>query len=302
MNSQSVLQALEQPSRLTEYAMEDLLALVREYPYSTNLRLLVLLKAKQTHDPEFEHYLNRFAAATFDRAHLFNLLEAIEKREEEKGEVLELLELEELELAGFGDPFEELPSRLNELSLPETGPAPLSDPAPVGAPPPTDTPATPLPETEEVTPAPEQHPSGYDWSELADAFYELIPVDEQPVTEPTLPVEVTPPPVAARPLPAAEARPEDPTRFARLVSARRREVPLQVRLRKLRRPRQSPTTTTAGNSTVDHGAVVSETLAALLVRQGQLQHAIKMYRRLILLYPEKKPIFVGLIKDLKEKL
>ena len=58
----------------------------------------------------------------------------------------------------------------------------------------------------------------------------------------------------------------------------------------------------ARRSLVAHDAVASETLAQLLVRQGQYQHASKMYRRLILLYPEKKTIFAGLIKDLKEKL
>ncbi len=294
MNPQSVLRALEKPSLLAEYSMEELLVLVGEFPYSTNLRLLVLLKAKQTHDPEFEQHLNRFAAATFDRPHLFNLLEAMDKREEDKGEVLELLELEELELAGFGDSFEELPSRLNELSLPDTGPDVVPATVPQAAP----RAVTPPAPREVEAPA---VPVRDDWSVLADAFYELIPVHEPAVGE----VDVQP--VVAPPIPngvspvSTEARPEDPIRFSRVVAARRREISLQERLLKLRRERRPPAAV-EGNSTVDHGAVVSETLAALLVRQGQLQHAIKMYRRLILLYPEKKPIFADLIKELKEKL
>jgi len=58
----------------------------------------------------------------------------------------------------------------------------------------------------------------------------------------------------------------------------------------------------ARRSLMAQGEVASETLAKLLVRQGQYQHAIKMYQRLILLYPEKKTTFAGLIKELKEKL
>jgi hypothetical protein len=47
--------------------------------------------------------------------------------------------------------------------------------------------------------------------------------------------------------------------------------------------------------------VASETLAALLARQGHLDQAITMYQRLILLIPEKKSIFAGQIAKLKSK-
>ncbi len=292
MNAQAVLQVLEQPSRLAEYEMEELLGLVRRYPYATNLRLLVLLKAKQARDPDFEHYLNRFAAATFDRAHLYNVLEALEKREEERGEVLELLELDELELADFGPLFEELPSRMNELSLPDTeaSPGTMSPPPPV--PKHADVASNPLPLSTASPTESLASPATSEWPTLADAFFELIPEPD------LLPERVD---ESAGSQQGEELRPEDPEQFAEVVAARRPRLPLEVRLRKLRRRGRAAGAGTA-NSTVDHGAVVSETLAALLVRQGQLQHAIKMYRRLVLLYPDKKPIFAALIKDLKEKL
>ena len=58
----------------------------------------------------------------------------------------------------------------------------------------------------------------------------------------------------------------------------------------------------ARRSIARHRGVASETLAKLLVGQGQYQRAIKMYEELSLAHPEKKPIFAPLIKELKEKL
>lgn len=47
--------------------------------------------------------------------------------------------------------------------------------------------------------------------------------------------------------------------------------------------------------------VASETLAALLARQGHIDQALDMYQRLMLLVPEKKSIFAGQIAKLKRK-
>ncbi|THH39303.1 hypothetical protein [Neolewinella litorea] len=270
---QSLLQYIERPSLLSEITSEKILDLIARYPYSTNLRLLLLLKARQEKDPDYEKYLNRFASATFDRTHLYNLLAALDLREEERGEVLELLELEELELAPLENIFnEELPSRLNELPNPSAA-GTVNDPdeeLPPLMPPISRTRATFAP------PVPR---SGIgEWVDLASAYSQLLPVF----------VRV--------------ARPEDPAVFQELINGRSRSANLSDRLRKLRRRQQSATPRKSSADTGDGGVVVSETLAALLVRQEQYQSAIKMYRRLILLYPEKKPIFAGLIEKLKEKL
>ena len=95
----SVLQYLEQPSLLSEVTLDEVLSLADRFPYATTLHLLVLLKARQINSPDFEKYLNRFAASTFDRAHLYNFLATLERQDADGGEVLELLQLEDLELA-----------------------------------------------------------------------------------------------------------------------------------------------------------------------------------------------------------
>ena len=264
----SVLQYLEQPSLLSEVTLDEVLSLADRFPYATTLHLLVLLKARQINSPDFEKYLNRFAASTFDRAHLYNFLATLERQDADGGEVLELLQLEDLELAPLAaEPFgeEALPSRLNELHEPT--PVRPTESRNAARPEPPDAP--------EEAAAP-SYPAAADadrWVANAAAYYTLLPRAVRRI------------------------RPEDPDSFA---SAGHRREPLASRLQRLRHrpPAPAPAHTPAATADV----VVSETLAALLVRQGQYQSALRMYERLSLLYPEKKPIFAGLINELKGKL
>ncbi len=273
---QSILKYLEQPSLLSEVPLDELVRLVEQYPYSTNLRLLVLLKAKIVNSSAYENYLNEFSASTFDRAHLYHLVRALESGEEERGEVLELLELEELELAPLpaANLDEPLPSRMNELP-PPGDPVPLvlspDEPEPDDPDPETDMPPTPRP-----TPA-RPGPSLGGWVDSATAFSYLISSG------------------------VGEGQPEDPDSFSAVLRHRRAAPPLHDRLLQLRR-HSAPSLRAPAPTTNGEGVVVSETLAGLLVRQGQYQSAIRMYQRLGLLYPDKKPIFAGLIQELKEKL
>ncbi|PPK87548.1 hypothetical protein CLV84_0491 [Neolewinella xylanilytica] len=256
---------------LAEVSLDELLAQLASYPYSTNLRLLVLLKAKQSNHPDFEAHLSAFASSTFDRSQLYHLLTALEQREESSSDVLELIELEELELSPLESSFnEEIPSRLNELPEPqtETNRFPVTEIKPIFLEPFDEEPLFP-----EVSPGVARTAR---WVRLAEAYTSLFPsMFKSP-------------------------RPEDPAHF--LTELRYQpQTTLNERLRKLRHLTVHRPDSTKGNGLEDV-AVVSETLAALLVRQEQYQSAIQMYRRLTLLYPEKKPIFAGLIKELKEKL
>ena len=269
----SVLQFIEQPALLAEVSLDDLLGELGQYPYSTNLRLLVLLKARQTDHPDFESYLNSFASSTFDRSQLYHLLTALEQQQQDhSGEILELLELDELELAPLEHSFnEELPSRLNEL------PDPQDDV--VRLPPVERKPIAPEPPDEDfhLSTVPPAAARTARWVRLAEAYTGLFP-------------HMFP-----------SSRPEDPSRFTAVQQRQHAPLTLSERLQRLRR-RSGARSHVPRENSLGEVAVVSETLAALLVRQEQYHSAIQMYRRLILLYPEKKPIFAGLIQELKEKL
>jgi hypothetical protein len=58
----------------------------------------------------------------------------------------------------------------------------------------------------------------------------------------------------------------------------------------------------ARKSLEDEGQVTSETLARLLISQGKIQKAIKIYQQLLLNIPEKSGYFAAQIKDLKKKI
>lgn len=286
MDRHTLLDYLRQPARLSEISLEELLRLTERYPYVTDLSLLLVLKAKQDNDEHYDRYLSRLAAATFDRPHLFDLLQEVEQpTEEEGGEVLELMELEDLELAPLPDPFEELPSRLNESNAPPPAhvswppdPAPeaevsiLSDKKDTGQEP------DKVSQADNVA-APPPPVNSDDWVDLAVAYYAAVIVGPQGIT-------------------GRQVEPEDPQRFAHLDVLSSVRNDLTERLLALRR--RPPDHTRTGATTPP--AMVSETLAELLVRQGQYEHALRVYRRLMLLYPEKKTIFAGLIEELKEKL
>jgi hypothetical protein len=57
----------------------------------------------------------------------------------------------------------------------------------------------------------------------------------------------------------------------------------------------------ARQSVIDNETIVSETLAKLLVKQGHVAKAVKVYEKLRLVFPEKSLYFAGLIEKLKQE-
>jgi hypothetical protein len=57
----------------------------------------------------------------------------------------------------------------------------------------------------------------------------------------------------------------------------------------------------ARQSAVDNETIVSETLAAIFLRQGHKEKAIKVYEKLSLVFPEKSAYFADLIKKIKSE-
>ena len=265
MDAHDFIRYLEQPELLASTSFTELERLTEEYPYFPNLHLLILLKARREQHPKSAQYLSQFAAATFDRPHLYNLLHRLDQQAEDVGDVLELIALEELELIPLAaSTTEELPSRLNETAVTPTSPT-----VPAPAAPQRKQPAMPPPPRRYVH-----------WVATAAAFTELLPTR----------VEAT----RQRP---QSAGPQDLTHFAPIVSRYRKTAPLHTRLERLR---WQPAAGTAALESRPGQPVVSETLADLLVRQEQYGHAIRMYERLQLRYPEKKAIFAARIQELKE--
>lgn len=288
MDRQTFLESINQPQSLASVPLAELQALALDYPYSPNLRLMILFKSILEGHPEEDAYLSRCSAAMFDRAHLYDLVQEI-RAIAENDEVLELRDLEELALP-------EIPpvSTASALKMEVPTPAPEVKPA---EPPgfyeertPVASEATEIPTELPATGGASLHPAS--WAALAASFYEALPNFSVEQTEHF-----------------EELRPERPERF--LTNQRAAGVPANLadRLKRLRTIKQQQpvsaeekVTAIARQSVTTHGAVASETLAKLLVQQGQYQNALKMYQRLMLLYPEKKTIFAGLINELKEKL
>jgi len=300
MNSKDFQHLLEHPRVLYDLPQASLQQLAMDYPYSPNLRLLLLLKAHLEGHPDEADYLNLCAAAAFDRAFIYDLLQDTKRYTppgKEDTEVLELRTLEDIALAEAALPADPVPAPAAALKRS------LSyDEETVSA---TGSEETEIEETDALIgesahstgSSPDAPPSAIafsTWVQLATSYHEVLP-RKHSVTAGQIPADVT-------------QRPEPVSRFTgnkRLES----RFSLREQLQNIRRRQagkmaaeQEEVRKIARRSLVAQEAVASETLAALLVRQGQYKNAIKMYKRLELLYPEKKTIFAGLIKELKEKL
>jgi hypothetical protein len=296
MNAKDFQLYLEQPRMLYALPLAELQGLAMEYPYSANLRLLLLLKTHLEGHPDEQDYLQRCATATFDRAFIYDLLQdaRLLAREEarEDTEVLELRTLDEIALeeeALLAGNIEEETSPLNNLSYEEDFPVFKTEDE-------NDELENFLESVEFAEELPESFLMPTRWVDVAADFFTVLPDwtrSLEPVTGSAPPEGFTPEPVSI----FSEGRRPDHGHS------------LKDRLRSIRRQQsekladeQEEVRRIARRSLVAQEAVASETLARLLVQQGQYQHAIKMYYRLELLYPEKKAIFAGLIKDLQEKI
>ena len=97
MNAENFMEYLAQPAKLYQLPYQEIKNLVEEYPYSANLRQLLLLKSRIEKDPKFEQYLHQLAAHTFDREHLYTFIhEKLPQLLELDTEPEERLELKDL--------------------------------------------------------------------------------------------------------------------------------------------------------------------------------------------------------------
>lgn len=305
MNAENFMEYLAQPAKLYQLPYQEIKNLVQEYPYSANLRQLLLLKSRIEKDPKFEQYLHNLAAHTFDREHLYsfvhNKLPQLLELNTAPEERLELKDLAQLDLE------EKVPVLRNELEakIPEVPFEVGSQKPEVGSNEIHEEPEESLPEfiigshdLEEEDSSPLAATNTSDFppliSDLENSEFEISASLLQTLISGSL--------LGGTPL-----APKAKENFASWQ--RQRKGPGsrwdKLRQRSLRSVKEEENPAKAKEmakqSVQDQANLASETLAKLLTRQGQYRKAIKIYERLSLLYPEKSRYFAATIEELKLK-
>ncbi|MEM8583660.1 MAG: hypothetical protein AAGF87_05295 [Bacteroidota bacterium] len=274
MNRQTFQEYLQEPSKLYQLSLTELQGLVLDYPYSANLRLLLLIKTRLENHPSAEQIVSQVAARTFDRGHLYDLLRRLDNEAELDGDTLELLELDETkEPIILEQPISDKAASTSSTSEVSTGPFSEA--------------SSEAQSSEASSEVSSSEVSGFASSEAGFASF-------------TLPRSSLKANASTRRLGGESSRGESSTRLIRLK--KRQLARIQSRLEGKDESAELKLRRIARRSVSRHKGVASETLANLLVGQGQYQRAIRMYEELSLAHPEKKANFAGHIKELKEKL
>ncbi|MEL6143117.1 MAG: hypothetical protein AAFU67_16060, partial [Bacteroidota bacterium] len=259
--------------------------------------------------------LRQAATRTFDRTYLYDLLQQLEQEGlDGLGLMEEKLELEEIdnlefEFAPTPTPPKQVKARevenekpIFEFNLPDSTEDEPADDSPI-----LETELPPLPledESVDATIEDVETPTEISVELEVDTSSPVDEVVEEPDAEvgeeDSIPVDVSNE-ATDTDIDAPQLTPPATSPLAeRLRRHRRRQV---AELGKDKPENDADSLSKSARESVkEHQEIASETLAKLLVQQEQYEKAIKMYQRLSLLYPKKKAIFAGLIKELKEKL
>ncbi len=291
MTADNLLHLLQQPEGLHRISYEELKTLALEYPYCPHVHLLLLFKSRLSDHKDFLSNLAGAAAHHVDRSslrrRLIELDAAIQQSslplQEEVFELKPLAELEErlagtrqaqpVELIGRKDPAPatlSVPAENLSLQAQPTAGIPVLDPE-----------ADAVPVFTE-NPAEKEHAPAEDVSGAPESAFSPEPMSKttfrtwkrrQSLTLHHLPAESTSPPIAPGAL-----RPSEPEQEYDLPDLRH----------------------LAEQSVEEKQDVASESLAALLARQGHIHKAVEMYERLCLHFPEKSAYFAARIENLKK--
>lgn len=335
MNAENFVEYLVQPAKLYQLPYQEIKNLVAEYPYSANLRRLLLLKSKIENDPKFERHLHQLAAHTCDRTQLYQLItKEMDGLLELDATVEERLELKDLAALDLEEKVA-IPVQQDispEVPLQQTIVPPADNIQEEAYEETLDSPELSIPDeiADKQDLAPEVVKEEDSITETTESVMpESAPADDSPEPE-AKEAELAPtPPSPAYTLGAnqianlisfsilskPELKPQPRAHFANArpgASGHR-----QQRFRRLRqkaRQEQLPKTQhkapkkplaikqIAKRSIKDQPGLASETLAKLLVEQEQYAKAIKIYQRLSLRNPEKSRYFAATIEELKLKL
>ncbi len=273
MTADNLLHFLQQPEDLRGVSYEELKTLALEYPYCPHVHQLLLYKSRMMQHKDYAQDLARAAAQSVDRIALRQRMLHWEAMLAAATEVLELIPAAELEarLSQAKAPLEpsvtEIPAAAAQVAL-EANPASsqkegeaLEDAvSSLSINTPQPSNAEEWPTAPEAPPSPMAKAAFRTWNRL----HALLPAFPEPAT-----ASPAAPPSAGLTLPSDN-------------------YPLPD-LRKM-----------AEQSVETKADIASESLAALLARQGHIQSAIHMYERLCLLFPQKSAYFAAQIENLKK--
>ncbi len=296
MNAESFAEYLKSPSRLYQINYQELKSLALQYPYCQNLQWLLLYKSGIDHHRDFDANLEKTAAGSLNRTMLFRQMQDVIEQEKP----LELLNFEEtLDLQKVPDlqfqpkPLErEQPGE--ELAASEIEAQPFELPIKKASELETEElelnlPAEPETSTEEEPPASE---------EPIETIHSESPASEEEEGE--VPDALPEPEKEATPTTANSPTPKKT--FDSWHTYQPPTIQIKSKKQKAAPPLRNTETLVkeiAQRSLLEQDEVISETLAAILARQGQTEKAIKMYERLILLFPKKSAFFAAQINKLK---
>lgn len=334
MNAESFAEYLKNPSKLYQLNYQELKSLALQYPYCQNLQWLLLHKSGIDHHRDFEHNLEKTAAGSLDRTLLFQQIKTVLDQEKPTetlrlDEVLELQDLSKLRLSKEPLPREEKVQQTSQnkeipvdpivtksdfkeeeeeeldfsLEIPPEKTTELSE-----EPGSEDTVEKPAMQEQEEQLVPEEN-SEVEWEisnlESADAEEEVetqVDTEHYPTTERAVNIQnPSLPETYAGEDPIEHT--EGPLPKSAFDSWSKYEPPqLNIKTGKKESPKphkEKDVAKMVEQSVQEKEGLVSETLAAILARQGQTEKAIKMYERLILLFPEKSAYFAAQISKLK---
>ena len=346
MNADSFVKYLKDSSFLHQISYQELKTLSLQYPYCQNLHLLLLKKSLLDNHKDQEQNLERAAAYSFDRTHLFHQMKSINTGLSTQDSFLlseEYLELKDLsEIGKTMDMIDAEPEKEPQKALElENIPAPSSSPdenftleEDTFSEDVFQLPTVELPSVSADQATPSYHLSDNTINTLV-AFAGIIPQlkAQKNIVKRKKTHSLKKPALSSRPLlhklkqldaqQRGQARPVMPTgkkpnpqpkksfnswleQFQEpAIKSQLDEIMEHKKLEEVKKKskktkkRKHQMLQVAVKSITENQEVVSETLAELLVRQGRYDKAIEMYKRLLLLFPEKSDYFASKIDNLK---